>query len=385
MRKVYWLPILILAGLLLYWGLGMRVTTEPQKPAASLVGTSEVVGGFRRADSPQALVFPDDFGPHPDYQTEWWYYTGNLESEAGRRFGYQLTFFRRALVPAADRPERSSHLAADQVYMAHFALSDIAAGEHYAFERFARGAAGLAGAQAVPYQVWLENWKVTQTGEDHYRLTAQQEGILIDVKLEDIKGHILHGTGGYSQKGPEAGNASYYYSQTRLQTDGFIQIQDYRYLVEGLSWKDHEFSTSALSPGQVGWDWFSIQLEDGSELMVFQIRRQDGSIDPFSSGTLVNPDGGARILNKDDFKIQVEDTWRSPDTGAVYPARWTVSIPALDITLDIEPYLRDQEINVSYAYWEGAIGVTGLSGGQPVTGSGYVEMTGYAASMEGEF
>jgi predicted secreted hydrolase len=385
MKRLYWVPLIIFVAFLLFWGLSRGVTAEPTTPAARLLGTSEVLDGFRRADRLQALTFPADFGPHPDYQTEWWYYTGNLESEAGRRFGYQLTFFRRALVPAGERAERASLLATDQVYMAHFALSDIAAGEHYAFERFTRGAAGLAGAQADPYQVWLENWEVTQTGESQYRLTAGQEDILIDLNLEDLKGPILHGEGGYSQKGPEAGNASYYYSQTRLRTTGFIQIPGESYRVSGLSWKDHEYSTSALSPGQVGWDWFSIQLDDGSELMVFQIRRADGSIDPFSSGTLVAPNGGVQALNRDEFTIQVADTWPSPNTGATYPARWTVSVPAMEITLNIEPYLRDQEMNVSYAYWEGAVGVTGVSGGQPVTGSGYVEMTGYAASMEGEF
>jgi predicted secreted hydrolase len=385
MKPLYWISLLILFALLLFWGLGVYANSDPQKPTASLVETSEIPKGFRRADEPRPMIFPEDFGPHPDYQTEWWYYTGNLESEEGQRFGYQLTFFRRALLPADDRAARASNWAADQVYMAHFALSDIAGREHYAFERFARGAAGLAGAQIEPYQVWLENWQVAQVGDNRYHMAAQQEGFLIDLNLEDIKGPVLHGEDGYSRKGPEAGNASYYYSQTRLLTSGVVQIGEQRYAVSGLSWKDHEYSTSALSQGQIGWDWFSIQLDNGSELMVFQIRRQDGSIDPFSSGTLVNPDGETQALYRDDFTIEVGDFWRSPRSGGSYPARWKVSIPAMDITLNLEPYLANQELNVSYAYWEGAVRVVGTSGGKSVSGSGYVEMTGYAASMEGEF
>jgi predicted secreted hydrolase len=269
--------------------------------------------------------------------------------------------------------------------MAHFALSDVAANEHHAFERFTRDGAGLAGAQAEPYQVWLENWQVVQMAADQYRLTAQQGGIQIDLTLEDLKGPIYHGEQGYSQKGPAPGNASYYYSQTRLQTSGTVQTADGSYGVTGLSWKDHEFSTSALSAGQVGWDWFSIQLDDGSELMVFQIRREDGTIDPFSSGTWISPEGETTHLDQDQFQIQVRDSWRSPSSGAEYPSAWTVEITSLNLSLEIAPYLADQEMNVSYAYWEGAVDVSGYINSNPVTGSGYVEMTGYAASMEGEF
>jgi len=385
MRNIYWIGLACLAAAVLILSISMLNGNQNQLPSSSLVAEIETPVGFRRAEKPLDWEFPKDFGPHPEYQTEWWYYTGNLQSEEGARFGYQLTIFRRAVRPENERIERDSAWATEQIYMGHFAISDIKAGDHYAFERFSRGAAGLAGTQSDPYQVWLENWQISQIGEDQYRLQAEQDGIGLDLILEDLKRPILHGEEGYSQKGPDKGNASHYYSQTRLETSGSVQTDSGSYQVSGLSWKDHEFSTSALSSNQVGWDWFSIQLDDGSELMVFQIRRADGSIDPFSSGTLVAPDGGVQALNRDEFTIQVADTWPSPNTGATYPARWTVSVPAMEITLNIEPYLRDQEMNVSYAYWEGAVGVTGVSGGQPVTGSGYVEMTGYAASMEGEF
>jgi len=367
--------IVALASLLL----AQRAGNE-QRVQTSLVALAGEATGFARVEGPRSLDFPADHGPHPDYQTEWWYYTGNLETADGRHFGYQLTFFRRGLEPPAERQERPSNWAADQVYMAHFALTDVAGGQYRAFERFSRGAAGLAGAESPPYRVWLEDWSVEEVEPNIVQLHAAQDGLALDLLLTDLKGPILQGDGGYSQKGPEPGNASHYYSQTRLESVGTVQVGDAQYPVEGLSWMDHEFSTSALAADQVGWDWFALQLDDGSELMVFQIRKADGRLDPFSSGTFVAPDGSTRHLSYDDFQIAVGDTWRSPRSGANYPARWMVTVPAVDLTLEIEPYLADQELNVSYAYWEGAVRIGGA-----VSGSGYVEMTGYAGSMQDQF
>ncbi|MEE8392041.1 MAG: LysE family transporter [Anaerolineae bacterium] len=352
---------------------------------ANLVALVDGATGFARAKEVRPFDFPVDHGPHLDYQTEWWYYTGNLEAADGRHFGYQLTFFRRGLVPPTKRRERSSNWAANQVYMAHFALTDVAAGQHQSFERFSRGAVGLAGAESPPYRVWLEDWSVEQIEPDVVRLRAAQDDLAIDLLLTDLKGPTLQGDSGFSQKGSEPGSASYYYSQTRLETWGTVQAEGMQHQVNGLSWMDHEFSTSALAPDQVGWDWFALQLSDGSELMIFRIRKTDGSIDPFSSGTLVAPDGSVRHLSRDDFVITVGATWRSPRSDATYPARWTVNVPTADLTLEIEPYLPDQELNVSYAYWEGAVRINGQRGGSAVSGSGYVEMTGYADSMQGQF
>jgi predicted secreted hydrolase len=341
--------------------------------------------GYLRAEGPTDLEFPADHGPHLDYQTEWWYYTGNLVTAGGGRFGYQLTTFRRALAPPPSRTERESAWAADQVYMGHFALTDVAGGRYRAFERFARGAAGLAGAQAAPYYVWLEDWRVEEVEPGVMRMHAAQEDLALDLVLTDQKGPIPQGDRGHSPKGPGPGNASYYYSLTRLETSGTVQVGEAGYQVSGLSWMDHEWSTSSLTDDQLGWDWFSIQLNDGSELMVFQLRQEDGGIDPFSSGTFVAPDGGTRHLGRDDFEIRVDDNWRSPHTGATYPAGWTVTVPAVDLMLEIEPQLADQELTVSYAYWEGAVRVEGERAGQAVGGNGYVEMTGYAGSMQGQF
>ncbi len=247
--------------------------------------------GFLRAEGPREWVFPDDYGPHLEYQTEWWYYTGTLESSDGSQYGYQLTFFRRGLVAPQDAEKTISAWRTTNVYMAHFALSDQSKEEHYSFEVFSRGSAGLAGATSKPFQVWTENWMVKEIDDDQFRLQAEMDGIEVDLFLRDIKGITYQGDQGYSKKGVDPGNASYYFSQTRLATEGFIRNGDQRIAVTGESWMDHEFSTSALSAGQVGWDWFSIQFNEGSELMVYQIRQEDGSIDPFSSGTFIAADG----------------------------------------------------------------------------------------------
>jgi predicted secreted hydrolase len=203
--------------------------------------------------------------------------------------------------------------------------------------------------------------------------------------LTDVKGPILQGDLGYSQKGPEPGDASYYVSQTRLQTTGAIQIGSASYAVTGLSWMDHEFSTGALSQGQVGWDWFALQLDDGSELIVYTLRRSDGTIDPYSRGTLIHPDGSVRTLKRDEFSISSDQTWKSPGSGAVYPSHWSINVPSEDLTVSVSPVIPDQELRLSFTYWEGAVRVDGKKGGQTVTGSGYVELTGYAQSMAGQF
>ena len=382
-RLLFGLLIITIVGLVWIFGFG----NSPPDDAFSLnlVGDSVISDGFSRAEGPHTWDFPADYGAHPEYQTEWWYYTGNLETTEGRRFGYQLTFFRRGLNPPQDWEKRDSVWGGNQVYMGHFALSDIVAETHYDFERFSRGAASLSGTLSEPFEVWLENWEVVQTSDKKWRMQAEQDGVRLDLVLNDQKGIIFHGEEGYSQRGPEAGNASYYFSQTRLASDGLVTINGERFPVTGWSWMDHEFSTSALSSGQVGWDWFSLQLDDGSDLMMFQIRRDDGSIDPFSSGTVITPEGETIKLDRDQFEIQVTNTWQSPHSGATYPATWTIRIQSINLILEVQPYMADQEMNVSYAYWEGAVGVSGMKGEQTITGSGYIEMTGYAASMEGEF
>jgi predicted secreted hydrolase len=382
MRILILLVVLLSAVLLLALN-GAGATEEVQSRA---VGLPVAVKGFERAEPGRVLNFPADHGPHNEYQTEWWYYTGNLTAVGGERFGYQLTFFRRAILPQEQRQARPSHWAADQVYLAHFTLTDVNRRQFQAFEKLGRGAAGLAGAAGEPlYQVWLDNWSVEQTGPDDYRLTASAGEITLDLLLVDLKGPALQGDNGYSQKGPEPGNASYYYSLSRLKSTGEVVIGERVYDVTGYSWMDHEFSTSALSEGQVGWDWFALQLDDNSELMVYTIRQEDGSIDPYSRGTLILPDGALHHLKETDFTITITATWRSPHSGAEYPAGWTIRVPSQELSLEVKPLLNDQELNLSYIYWEGAVEISGERTGKPVRGRGYVELTGYAQSMQGEF
>ena len=362
-----------------------------ERPLAASLALAEAMGGdttgYARADAVRPLVFPDDYGPHPGYKTEWWYYTGNLDAGEGRHFGYELTIFRFALAPSdTTAAERASAWATDQLFMAHFALTDVASAAFYAFERFSRGALGLAGAQAAPYRVWLEDWSMEGGAGDPFpmRLRAAEDDVAMDITLEAAKPLVLQGDRGLDQKGPEPGNASYYYSFTRLPTEGTVTVGGNAYAVRGLSWKDHEWSTSALGAEQVGWDWFALQLADGRDLMYYQLRRRDGTPSRFTNGILVAPDGSTQPLALGDVEIDIVATWTSPRSAATYPARWHFRIPSETLDLQIIPHLPDQEMDVSVRYWEGAVRIEGTAAGEAVSGNGYVEMTGYGEGGDEE-
>jgi predicted secreted hydrolase len=280
------------------------------------------------------------------------------------------------------------------VYFAHFAITDVAAGRHVATERFARGAGGLAGATGEPYAVWLENWSARSLNADgsQVRIVADdaESGLSLDVDLAATKPLVAHGDRGLSPKGDEPGNASYYVGYTRLAARGRLGTAggsppSRAVEVSGQAWFDHEWSTSALGRGAVGWDWFSLQLDDGRELMLFQIRREDGSVAPVSGGTLVERDGRYRRLLWDDASIEVLDHWTSPASGGRYPSSWRVRVPSVGLDVRVEPWLADQEMRTSFVYWEGAVRVASVSRGQPASGRGYVELTGYVRSMQGVF
>jgi predicted secreted hydrolase len=341
--------------------------------------------GFARVTAPRPFVFPQDHGPHMQYATEWWYYTGNLDTDDGRHFGFQLTFFRFGLTPQA--ATRSSDWATTNIYMAHFALSDVAGQKFYAFERFSRGAAGLAGAEGQPFRVWLENWSAVGAGAQALpmRLQAAQDDIAIDLTLAGGKPVVLQGDQGLSQKSAAVGNASYYYSLTRMPTRGTIRIAAASYAVSGLSWMDREWSTSALGAELVGWDWFALQLSDNREVMFYRLRHADGSSDAFSSGTLIAADGSTSRIARDDIQIEPLGTWQSPGDGARYPAGWRLRIPAAALDLRLTPYLADQELPLTTIYWEGAVKLDGSAAGTPVRGNGYVELTGYAEQSGQQF
>ena len=338
---------------------------------------------FQKAERPVPLTFPRDLGPHPDFQTEWWYYTGNLETETGRPFGYQLTFFRRALAPtvpsAKAGPSRSSWRR-NQVYFSHFTLSDIKAQDFYPHERFSRDAAQLAGAQAAPYRVWLQDWSVTETADHQLQLQAAAADVGLQLTLTQTMPPVLQGDRGYSIKGPEPGNASYYYSQVQQRSAGQVRIGEHTFPVQGLSWTDHEYSTSALSPGTVGWDWFSLQFDDHSALMIYLLRQADGQILPLSRGSFVDAQGQLTPILPDDWHIEVQDHWQSP-AGTQYPAQWRIQIPKLELTLQGKPMMANQELNVSTTYWEGAVKFTGIRGDRSLTAKGYVELTGYREKL----
>lgn len=346
---------------------------------ARVLGT-EQAQGFARADRGRDFRFPDDHGPHPRFRTEWWYFTGNLRDAAARRFGYELALFRVALAPG--EAEGRSAWATNQVYLGHFALTDAADRRFYYFDRFARGALGLAGARAAPFAVWLEDWSVRAQDDGGWRLQAAAEDVRVDLVLSSVKPIVLQGDRGLSQKSAGAGNASYYYSLPRLATHGTVAVADRSYDVAGLSWMDREWSTSALSDEQAGWDWFALQLSDGYDLMYYQLRRRDGTADAHSQGVLIDPTGRTRRLTADDVAIDVLKHWRSP-RGGTYPAHWRVRVARAQLDVEVRPVLADQELVVTPRYWEGAVDVSGTHAGRALTGQGYVELTGYAGARSG--
>lgn len=329
------------------------------------------------------ISLPADHVSHPDFKTEWWYYTGHLETEAGRRYGYQVTFFRFGLRDRQRPKEEIPPLFTD-LYMAHFALSDIEDKKFLFRERLNRGYAGKAGASTERYLVWNEDWRVEEKGGDQV-IHVKDRGAALRLNLTSLKAPVLHGQRGLSQKGEGDGRASYYYSLTRLKTEGDLEVAGKKEKVRGLSWMDHEFGSNQLREDQIGWDWFSIQLENNIELMLYLIRRKDGTPDPYSSGTLVYADGRTRHLKLRDFQIEVLKRWKSSKSGGDYPMGWKIKVPSEELELNIEPFFAEQELNTEKStrvtYWEGAVRVDGIHNGRPVRGSGYTELTGYAGKL----
>jgi predicted secreted hydrolase len=351
--------------------------TGVESRLSELLGSNDAAG-FEKAIEPRDFVFPDDHGPHPGFRNEWWYVTGNLDGEGGRRFGFELTIFRFALTPAL--PPAESAWRSNQVYIAHFAVTDADRERFFAAERFSRGALGLAGAASSPFRVWIEDWSIAAMDAgppEQWRLQASDPGFAVDLALTAAKAPVLNGNAGLSQKSAEPGNASYYYSMPRWLTDGSLTLGDDTFSVSGLSWLDREWSTSALGADQLGWDWFALQLSDGSDLMFYNLRKLDGSQDEQSAGTWIHPDGTSLHLDRDDVEITVTDTWASPQ-GGIYPSAWILRVPQQGLELAIRPVMADQELFTTVRYWEGAVDVQGERHGVPIDGRGYVELTGYA-------
>ncbi len=365
------------AALIVWLAFGGPATTPAADPP----------GDYLQVTGPCGLSFPRDHGPHPGFRTEWWYYTGNLEAENGRRFGFQLTFFRHQLSPLKvpdDRPEPQSAWRTHQVYLAHAAVADLSGRRHLQSGRASREALGMAGA--VPEEngvtVFVGDWNAAILPGLH-RLAAASHAFALQLDLVPAKDPVRHGIQGYSRKGSAPERASCYYSMTRLDAAGTLRLENQPPMaVEGSAWMDHEFSTAPLEPGTVGWDWFGIQLDDRSELMMFLLRREQGDIHPISSGTYVDPQGVAHHLERGHFAVEVLDTWKSGRSGAVYPSKWKVKVPPAGIDIVVTPNLPDQEMHLDdvsgITYWEGSVAARGTKGKAGVEGLGYVELTGYA-------
>ena len=361
---------------------------DDRRPVRATLSVAETLArgdtaGFARAVEPREFSFPADHGPHPDYRHEWWYFTGNLASvSGGAELGFQLTLFRTALRPEPSTLE--SDWATSQVYMGHFALTDISGGEFRAFERFERDALGLAGVrEGDSLRVWVGDWEAALVdggaagaGTEPWRIRAGEGDAAIDLLLVPEGPVVLQGERGLSRKGPEPGNASYYYSLPRMVARGSVTIEGEQLPVRGTAWLDREWGTSALGPDLAGWDWFSLQLDDGAALMVYRLRRRDGGTDPFSAGTYVDSAGRATRLDAGSFSLDAVSTWTSP-SGVRYPSGWRVRVPSAGLDLRVTPRLRAQELDLAFRYWEGAVAVEGTAPGGPVRGVGYVELTGY--------
>ena len=340
-------------------------------------------GAWREALPGWKYEFPADHGSHPEFKTEWWYFTGNLRAEDDSELGYQLTFFRQGVIP----PERklpASQLLQRDVNFAHFAVSDISKGQFYHFQELSRGAFGQAGFDDGSRLAWIKDWACERTGIHSFRLRASEGGLKINLELESPRKPVIHGHDGVSQKSSGEGRASHYYSLTRMNTKGSVDIHGKTYLVNGLTWFDHEWATNQLAENQSGWDWFSIQFQDGSDLMLFQIRMKEGGRDPYSAGTFVDATGKSTKVSHSEFELVPLEWWTSPDSKARYPVAWKVSIPKLSLDCTVRARFPRQELAADpFSYWEGAVMVSGKRDGCPVSGKGYLEMTGYAGRIVG--
>lgn len=343
---------------------------------SALMAETAPEAAFARAVEPRPFEFPRDHGPHPAFRTEWWYFTGHLRDADAREYGFQVTLFRFEI---DDRRDASpSAWRTPRVFLGHFALTDVAAGEFHAFERMSRALPGIAVASAEPPRVQLDDWVVRHDpATGHWHVHAAQAGVSVTLELAPRQDPIAQGDGGLSQKSAAAGNASLYYSVPRLSVDGEVRIGEHARQVSGQAWLDREWSTSALDREQSGWDWYAIQFEDGASLMYYRLRRGDDATDPHSAGTFVDREGAVTRLGAADVSLTPRSFWTSPVTGARYPARTRLEAPGLGLDVDVAPRVPDQEWRERFRYWEGAATVSGSLGNRKASGLAYVELTGY--------
>ena len=343
---------------------------------------------WQKAIHPRSWNFPRDHGAHREYRTEWWYFTGNLSDAAGARFGYQLTFFRFGIRRSTLMDDNPWHLR--DLFMGHFAVTEEAENRFRFAELISREGPGLAGARSEGMQIRLLNWSAVME-DSSIHLEAKDGPLKLDLVLKPRKPLVFHGNNGLSMKGEGTGQASFYTSFTDIATEGTIRIETNRppIPVRGTSWFDHEFGSNQLALEQEGWDWFSLHLSDGSDVMLYLLRKQGGLTEPVSSGTFVNPDGSTQHLSLSDFSLVVLDHWESPRSAARYPGKWRILIPSRGVDLLVTPLIANQELittaSTGVVYWEGAVTGDGYSGDRKITAEGYIELTGYAGSLGGLF
>ena len=337
--------------------------------------------GWKEATTPRQWTFPRDHGSHPEYRTEWWYFTGNLQDDRRNRYGYQLTFFRYGLALRPKRPVNAWSIR--DVYLAHFALTDGGRNAFHYAERVSRAGPGLAGVKGQGMNVRVLGWSAAMEGT-RIDLKASHGAMTLTLRLTPAKPVVFHGERGLSKKGPGAGEASFYYSFTDLKTEGTIGAPGMGApeAVSGTSWFDHEFGSNQMTQDKAGWDWFALRLSDGRYLMVYSLRKKDGTVEKESSGTLVERDGTSRRLRLSDIETTVLSYWKSGKSAGRYPAALRVRIPGASIDVTVNPIVAGQELVTTAAapitYWEGAVSGSGTSRGKEVAVEGYVELTVYA-------
>jgi predicted secreted hydrolase len=368
-------------GFALFWLVSVSGSVCPAEPLTKSVEWNQVLG-------PRTWQFPRDNGVHPAYRTEWWYFTGNLADRKGYQYGYELTFFREGV--SREGPGPRNAWSVGDIYLAHLAISDVGGRVFTMEDRVSRTGPGIAGAAPETLHVWLRDWSAAEDMNGSIFLRARGRGMDLSLELRPLKPPVIHGKNGVSEKGSRPGQASYYVSYTGLSTRGSLKVPGSASIeVDGVSWFDHEFGSNQLTPDQAGWDWFSLHISDGRELMVYFLRRIDGSLEPASSGTIVDRLGKPRHLFLDEITIEVLDRWKSPKSGATYPSRWRIVVPSENIDFIVRPLLPDQELltpeTTGITYWEGAVRGSGLSAGKKATCEGYVELTGYAGKLGGLF
>ena len=337
---------------------------------------------WKRAELGWQYAFPRDHSIHPEFKTEWWYFTGNLADAAGRRFGYQLTFFRQGILHPDERDPTMSRFVVGDLKFSHFTVTDVAGRQFRFQQKTSRGAFGEAGFNEGVRIAWNESWVLRLEPDGVFHLTADMPDAAVDLRVRSTKPPVIHGGDGLSRKAAGEAHASHYYSLTRMPTEGEVRVGDARFQVTGESWFDHEWATNQLAAGQIGWDWLSAQFDDGTELMLYQMRLESGGADPSSSGTVVAADGAAKHLTSAEYRMTPTQFWQSRVSAARYPVGWRIEVPGERLEITVTPVLENQELAMMpLTYWEGAVEIKGTRDGKPINGRGYLELTGYAGPL----